>query len=87
VLVATDLGNAGLDLTSGTPTPPFQLGQRTNQFGTNPFEGLIDEVRVFDSALSAGEIDSLYRLNEVPEPSTAMLAAIACCMARRRFRR
>lgn len=81
-LAASDSGNAGLDLTSGTPTPPFLLGQRTNQFGANPYEGLLDEVWVFDSALSVNEIGNLFRANSlaVPEPATLSLLATAALL-------
>lgn len=80
-LVDSDPGNAGLDLTSGTPTPPFLLGQRTNQFGVNPFEGLLDEVWVFDSALSSAEIQGLFRVNNpIPEPTSFLLAGVVAGM-------
>ncbi|MEM0927293.1 MAG: LamG domain-containing protein, partial [Planctomycetota bacterium] len=60
-LVATDTGNSSLNLDSGAP---FLIGQRTNQFGTNPFEGLIDEVWVFDGSLTPANINGLFTSND-----------------------
>ncbi len=40
------------------------------------FNGQIDEVWIFDHALSEAEADSLYSNNAVPEPSTWLLAVL-----------
>ena len=45
------------------------------------FEGLIDEVRIYDYALDATEVAQLY---EIPEPATICLFALAGFMLRRR---
>jgi len=34
-----------------------------SQFGVDPhFDGMIDELRIYDRALSAAEVDALYKL-------------------------
>jgi hypothetical protein len=39
---------------------PFRIGKRIDSFGPVLFDGLIDEVEVFDRALTAGEIYAIY---------------------------
>ena len=48
----------------------FGIGSRT---GSEPFSGLIDDVRVYDSALSESEISTLA---SIPEPSTTALLGL-----------
>ncbi|MEK6863620.1 MAG: LamG domain-containing protein, partial [Nanoarchaeota archaeon] len=42
----------------------FGIGQRTDNIGSNsrPFTGFIDDVRVYSRALSASEVNQLYKL-------------------------
>jgi hypothetical protein len=54
-------------------------------FGGRDFDGMIDEVAVFDYALSAGQVSQLYA-TAVPEPSTSVLlgaGTILLCLAGR----
>ena len=37
------------------------VGDRTSDDHYEPFRGRLDDVRVFDRALTAGEVDALYR--------------------------
>ncbi|MCP4192168.1 MAG: LamG domain-containing protein [Planctomycetaceae bacterium] len=54
---------------------PFNIGAGED-FGTNFFfNGLIDDIGLFNSALSQGEIQSVMA-NGVPEPSSALLAIV-----------
>jgi len=56
------VGNAAGSSTPSSPysigSIPFRVGQRQN--GAYPFNGLIDEVSIFTSALSASDIATLY---------------------------
>ena len=66
---------------SGT-TYPVVLGGR-HQGSLFSFDGMVDEVRIYDHALSAAEVQALF----VPEPSSAlmvMLGLTACLVRRRR---
>lgn len=59
-------------LTSSTvdgTTYPVMLGGR-HQGSLASFDGIIDEVRIYDHALSESEVLSLY---QIPEPSSALL--------------
>lgn len=61
---------------------PVMLGGR-HQGSLASFDGLIDEVRIYDHALSIGEVQALH----VPEPSTSILGVLslaALCGRRRR---
>ena len=54
VLVATtSLGNFG----SVSSSQPARIGASPNG---NPFKGIIDDVRIYNRALSASEVESLY---------------------------
>jgi len=59
----------------------------TNDFD---FNGQIDEVWIFNEALGANAITSLYQTNTVPEPSSLLLCAgglaMACCRRSRKRR-
>jgi hypothetical protein len=67
-----------------TPAPsiaPFLVGGITLGSSTNPtgaFNGLIDDVRIYDNALSAADVEALFNpVSAVPEPSTFALASVA----------
>ena len=52
------------------------------------WQGKIDDVRVFDTALSQSDVTSLYRATEVPEPSTLAIFALGMIgLASRRFKK
>jgi len=61
-LDGTKVGNAAGSSTPSSPysigSIPFRVGQRQN--GAYPFNGLIDEVSIFTSTLSASDIATLY---------------------------
>lgn len=60
---------------SGTPAPSgrdIQIGHSPSL--NRPLEGALDEIRIYDHALSPAEID---RLVSVPEPATLGLLAVA----------
>jgi hypothetical protein len=48
---------------------------------------LIDEVSVYDRALTTAEIANIYQMASVPEPSAAVLAGAALCVAELGIRR
>lgn len=51
---------------------PVVLGGR-HQAGLASFNGIIDEVRIYDTALSASEVQALY----IPEPSSLLLCGLS----------
>jgi hypothetical protein len=63
---------------------PVTLGGR-HQGTLSSFTGLIDEVRIYDHALDAGEVQALYQA--VPEPSAGLLAGLAMSLGLLRRRR
>lgn len=54
---------------------PFLIGGTT---AGPTYTGLIDEVKIYDNALSAGDVQSLYssELSQVPEPAAILLFGI-----------
>lgn len=54
--------NGALDASGDTDTPVtgFGLAIGNDQFGTYPFPGKIDDVRIYNRALSASEVKQLY---------------------------
>lgn len=93
VLVSDGQANTGGDttvvntVTSSTVsggTYPVVLGGR-HQGVLASFNGIIDEVRIYDHALDANEVQGLYQA--VPEPSTGVLAALAMGLGVMRRRR
>ncbi|MDB5319803.1 MAG: hypothetical protein JWN40_1434 [Phycisphaerales bacterium] len=68
-------------------TAPFIAGGYNNA-GTpiNAYAGLIDEIRVFDNALTPADVQSLFtNPAAVPEPAAALLIALPlACLLRRK---
>ncbi|MFA9262339.1 MAG: LamG domain-containing protein, partial [Undibacterium sp.] len=56
---ATDTGTIG---NVGDLSNAVSLGIGVNSLANNPFDGKIDEIRIYDRALSVDEIGQLYRL-------------------------
>ncbi|MCX5804530.1 MAG: hypothetical protein NT010_00470 [Proteobacteria bacterium] len=74
-------------ITSTTGGDYTRLGSQFSYYGEF-FGGTIDEVRIYDNALSASEVKSLY--NPVPIPSALLLFApglASLAVIRRRFRK
>ena len=92
ILVSDGQTNTGGDtvtvntVTSATinaGTYPVVLGGR-HQGNLVSFDGLLDEVRIYDHALSAAEVNSLY---QVPEPTTGIMLGLAMSLGALRRRR
>ena len=66
----------------------FSIGADVAGAGNSFLDGAIDELAIFDRALSAAEVDQLYDAAFVPEPSSmALLALGLAAMTACRFRR
>lgn len=73
-LVDTDLVSTAID-TSGSD---LYIGNRFRPSGdVGGFQGLMDELRIYDSALSAAEIRALAMVSSVPAPATVGLLGLA----------
>ena len=64
-------------------TYPVMLGGR-HQGSLASFDGILDEMRIYDHPLSAAEVQTLY---QVPEPSVGLLAGLAIGLGLLRRRR
>lgn len=67
-------GNGGVllnGLTATTSSRLFSLGNSVD--GDRSFDGLMDNVRVYDSALTSGEIESIRAAEAIPEPASTLL--------------
>ena len=56
-------------------------------YGSGLPNGLVDELRVYNRALSSSEIQQIYTLESVPEPSALSLLAVGLGVVLRRRRR
>jgi len=65
-----------------TPT----IGVNSGAYSQSDYSGLIDDVRIYGRSLSDGEVQQLFQLESVPEPSVLVLAftGLAFVLARRR---
>jgi hypothetical protein len=70
----------------GPALAEFRIGDSA-AFSNRFFQGLIDEVSVYDRALTSSEIANLYLMASVPEPSTALLVSAGVCIAASSIRR
>lgn len=68
-------------------TKPIQIGRFEGNINpphwTSSFNGSIDDVRIYDRAISDSEVTTLYT---IPEPSTALLAFLSSSILLRRRR-
>lgn len=81
-----DTNSASLGSGMNTQAGTFEIGG-LNLFGNNWPEGLIDDVRVYNTALSASDIADLAQ--RVPEPSSillGLLGATGVALCRRKVR-
>lgn len=90
-LVTTTGNNASTTInTSGTGpggafTPnEFFIGSSGNT--TGHFTGSIDDVRIYNTALSKSELDTIRAAMAVPEPSAALLGGVGLLLLLRRRR-
>jgi hypothetical protein len=60
-------------------TAPMTFG-RSTYWASQYFEGMIDEVRIYDRTLNASEIATL----SVPEPATILLLSLGGILLRRK---
>ena len=74
-----------VDTSSKSQTESMDYGNSRFSVGTgrdlstgnyNPFTGLIDEVAMFDHALSQTEVTAMFNESMVPEPSTGLLLGL-----------
>jgi hypothetical protein len=56
------LANKSYNTSSGSNSSLLVFGAASNE--TRPFNGLIDDVRIYDRALSAEEVQALYNLGQ-----------------------
>jgi len=75
-LVADDL----LVVDHGPALAEFRIGDSA-AFSNRFFQGLIDEVSVYDRALTSSEIANLYFMASVPEPSSVVLVSAGLWLA------
>ena len=91
VQIDADGGNLNNpDQVLNTGSGNFAFGARNDLSQFNLYPGLLDDVQVYNEALSAAEVASLYNSpgSVIPEPSTALLGLVSCglLLVRRRRR-
>jgi len=74
--VQVDSGSYGI-------TPPNTLGYKVDigygQYGPRHFDGIIDEIRIYNRALTPEEVFQNYATVAVPEPASLVLIGAALC--------
>lgn len=58
-------------------TAPLWIGRQFSNATNTSFEGLIDEVAIYDKALTPAQVLAHYNAAAVPEPACGVLAALA----------
>ncbi|MEN8681316.1 MAG: LamG domain-containing protein [Akkermansiaceae bacterium] len=71
---------------AGPDSGPWYIGYDDCCGNTRDFDGAIDDIMVFDNALSAAEVDGIYQAGIVPEPSTSLLGLLSGLFLLRRRR-
>ncbi len=62
---------------------PIGIG-RNLETGTDWFSGYIDDVRIYNRALALGEVQTLYQIESVPEPTTFALLSLGLVLSVKR---
>lgn len=78
----SSIGTAAITSAIPDPSAPFRIGTAEFDRPNRPFRGLIDDVRLYDRALSDDEIREL-----VPEPATLSLLVLGSIILINRKRR
>ena len=77
---------AGNDTTAYTDDMVWGTRDGANQYYQGIFGGM-DEIRLFNTALTRQEIGALYWVNDIPEPATLVMFGIGGLLMARRRRR
>src|SRR5207244_4115035 len=75
---------SGVTGTGSVPQPSDFLLAGTDGYG-HGLDGQIDELRLYDEALSAGTVAAHFAAGPIPEPSSVLLMALGglvCCRRR-----
>ncbi|MCH7573898.1 MAG: fibronectin type III domain-containing protein [Candidatus Marinimicrobia bacterium] len=76
ILLSTACASVNLSTAVNTQTgSPIRIGMMYTGGDNYAFDGLIDDIRIYNRALSATEVDSLYRLGGWPSIDTTAPAA------------
>jgi hypothetical protein len=62
-------------------TAPLWIGRQFNATTSTAFEGLIDEVAIYNKALTPAQVLAHYQAAAAPEPSGVMLAFVGLLSA------
>lgn len=89
---SADFGNSEPLGESTDTTDPLMIGRTDSDFFINRgeervFPGLIDNVRIYDSALTQNDLNTVSQFNDVPEPGCAVLLLLAALTFLRRRKR
>jgi len=68
------LGTSTTSVTTFSSGQNFMIGNSAKSSSPYPFDGLIDQVRIFSTALSSSQVSQLY--NEKPETDTSNFKAV-----------
>ena len=88
--VQTATGDSISGPTVGPDSGPWFIGYDSCCGNSRDFDGAIDDIMVWNNALSAGQIDSIYQAGllgaSVPEPNTSLLGILGGMLLLRRRR-